>query len=190
MRSKCSIVAVSSGCAQASHPCHYCSMSLIVMSWVRLITLRGCPRFRIPSTGAIDLSSTAASTQPSGAAAGKPVEVAVWWKSLGDSKLDDLVDRAVSANYDIRTAVARLQEAREVEYAVGGGVLEGVGGSQGIDLEGAAAGRFGLTEPTPSEVESRPPPMPGRIPRASRRSPTSPVLTQDGKSTCSADIRA
>jgi NodT family efflux transporter outer membrane factor (OMF) lipoprotein len=90
--------------------------------------------------GAIDQGSTVASTQPSTAGPARTVDVATWWKSLGDPKLDNLVDRAVAANYDIRTAVARLQESREVEYAVGGGVLEGVGETPGIDIS-AGGGR-------------------------------------------------
>ncbi len=60
--------------------------------------------------GTVDLTPTTASTQPTTPTANKPVELAVWWKSLGDSQLDQLVDRAVAANYDIRTSVARLQE--------------------------------------------------------------------------------
>ena len=80
----------------------------------------GCtvgPNYHQPQSGApdsfdssVDNASTVASTQPSPAGSRKPVELAVWWKSLNDPKLDALVNRAVVANYDIRTAVARLQE--------------------------------------------------------------------------------
>src|SRR5260370_23832272 len=34
-----------------------------------------------------------------------------WWKSFGDPLLDELMDRASSANLDVRKAAARLTEA-------------------------------------------------------------------------------
>ena len=46
--------------------------------------------------------------------------------------------RRVTGNYDLQIAVARLQEAREVEYVNGGGALPGVGGTPGIEMVGAA----------------------------------------------------
>ncbi|HWE02257.1 MAG TPA: efflux transporter outer membrane subunit [Tepidisphaeraceae bacterium] len=119
--------------------------------------IAGCavgPNYRSPSTavpdsfdGAVDLASTVASTQPSSAASPGPVKVklGVWWQALGDPQLDSLVHRAVVANYDIRSALARLQEAREVEYAVGGGVLEGFGATPGVDVS-AGAGRGSGTD--------------------------------------------
>ncbi|HZK80630.1 MAG TPA: efflux transporter outer membrane subunit, partial [Humisphaera sp.] len=105
------------------------------------------PQSAIPDSfdSSVDNASTVASTQPSLSGSRKPVELAVWWKSLNDPKLDALVNRAVVANYDIRTAVARLQEAREVEFAVGGGVFQGLGASPGIDVS-AGAGRGSGTD--------------------------------------------
>ena len=35
-----------------------------------------------------------------------------WWSSLGDSKLTDLIERAVAANPDIRKAKSRIRQAR------------------------------------------------------------------------------
>jgi NodT family efflux transporter outer membrane factor (OMF) lipoprotein len=112
--------------------------------------LGGCvvgPNYRPPVSSipnsfdaSIDQASTDASTEPSKAATSRPVDLTVWWKSLNDPLLDRLVNQAVVANYDIRTAVSRLQEAREVEYAASGGVIEGVGASPGVDLS-AGAGR-------------------------------------------------
>jgi NodT family efflux transporter outer membrane factor (OMF) lipoprotein len=105
------------------------------------------PQSPIPDSfdGAGYQASTVASTQPAQSLAATPVEVAVWWKSLNDPRLDALVNRAVAANYDIRSAVARLQEARQFEYAVSGGALEGLGRTGGIDVS-AGAGRGSGTD--------------------------------------------
>ena len=48
------------------------------------------------------------------------------------------MDRAVAANFDLSIAVARLQQAREAEYFTGGGVLPGIGGTEGVSIVGAA----------------------------------------------------
>ena len=42
--------------------------------------------------------------------AGTPV--VEWWKTFNDPELDSLVERAVTANHDLRMATARLREAR------------------------------------------------------------------------------
>ena len=38
--------------------------------------------------------------------------LALWWETLGDTQLTDLVRRAVERNYDVRIAEARVREAR------------------------------------------------------------------------------
>ncbi len=38
--------------------------------------------------------------------------LAAWWTSFGDRHLDDLVERGLTANHDLRLALARLEEAR------------------------------------------------------------------------------
>ncbi|MBI3775180.1 MAG: efflux transporter outer membrane subunit [Gammaproteobacteria bacterium] len=37
-----------------------------------------------------------------------------WWKRLNDPALDELIQRALAANHDLRIAVARLKEARAI----------------------------------------------------------------------------
>lgn len=113
-------------------------------------SLCGCtmgPNYRPPAPamngtfdGAIDAPPTGATTRPSASGAARPVDLERWWQSLNDPLLDSLVRQSVASNYDIRIAIARLQEARETEYAVGGGVLEGLGATPGADIS-AAAGR-------------------------------------------------
>jgi NodT family efflux transporter outer membrane factor (OMF) lipoprotein len=69
-----------------------------------------------------------------------PVELARWWKSLNDPKLDSLVSRAIEANLDLGIALARVQEARtKVAGAVGQALptvvaSEGAGWGTGQDL--------------------------------------------------------
>lgn len=39
-------------------------------------------------------------------------DLARWWRQLGDSQLDQLIDEALAGNLDLRSAKARLQQAR------------------------------------------------------------------------------
>jgi len=43
---------------------------------------------------------------------GTPEALAVWWRQLGDPFLDELIDRALAGNLDLRGAAARLRQAR------------------------------------------------------------------------------
>jgi len=69
-----------------------------------------------------------------------PVELARWWKSLNDPKLDSLVSRAIEANLDLGIALARVQEARTKVAGTIGAALptvvasEGAGWGTGQDL--------------------------------------------------------
>jgi NodT family efflux transporter outer membrane factor (OMF) lipoprotein len=62
------------------------------------------------------------------------VDLAVWWKSLGDPELNSLVERAVKSNLELEIALTRLQQARTFESVVVGHALPEVNAS-------AAAGR-------------------------------------------------
>jgi NodT family efflux transporter outer membrane factor (OMF) lipoprotein len=98
------------------------------------------PRESMPGSfdGSLTAASTAAATQPAGALFSGPVDLATWWKSLNDPQLNLYVDRAVAANFDLRIAVTRLQQAREVEYFTGGGALPGIGAAEPVSIVGAA----------------------------------------------------
>jgi NodT family efflux transporter outer membrane factor (OMF) lipoprotein len=48
------------------------------------------------------------------------VDLAEWWKALGDPELDSLVDRAIKSNLDLQLALTRLQQARTYESVVTG----------------------------------------------------------------------
>lgn len=112
--------------------------------------LGGCvvgPNYRAPNPETpsafdkeLSTAGTAAATQPSGNARRLPVDVTVWWRSLDEPELNSIVERTVANNYDLRIAVARLQEAREVNFAVGGGAVPLLGAPHGLSLV-AAAGR-------------------------------------------------
>ncbi len=54
-------------------------------------------------------SVTAANTQPAGKS---EQDLARWWRQLGDESLDKLIDEALAGNLDLRSAKARLQQAR------------------------------------------------------------------------------
>ena len=69
-----------------------------------------------PASPPASQPTTQATKQPS-------IDMARWWQSLGDPELDSLIDRAITANLDLRIALMRLQEARAREYIVTGGAL-------------------------------------------------------------------
>lgn len=56
-------------------------------------------------------------------AAAAPIELASWWRTLGDAELDSLVDRAVRGDPSVLIALDRLQSARLFEAGLTGTVL-------------------------------------------------------------------
>ncbi|MGI9316961.1 MAG: efflux transporter outer membrane subunit, partial [bacterium] len=59
-----------------------------------------------------------------------PEVLATWWTTLGDERLNTLIDRAIEANLDLRTAEAQLRQAR---------AQRGVAGSERFPTIGAGA---------------------------------------------------
>lgn len=70
-----------------------------------LLTLTACA-----STRAVDTRLPAAYEAPSGQAGA--VELDQWWTAFGDAQLTGLIEQALAASPDARTAAARLREAR------------------------------------------------------------------------------
>jgi NodT family efflux transporter outer membrane factor (OMF) lipoprotein len=82
--------------------------------------LSGCtvgPNYHPPAT---TMPSSFVSAVPPATQPAVAVDVSQWWKSLDDSELNSLVERAVAANPDLQIALMRLQQARAEEYAIGG----------------------------------------------------------------------
>src|SRR6516162_10722149 len=76
------------------------------------LLLAGCavgPNYHRPlvSTPGQWTASNAQGTKP-----GVRVDLDQWWRSFRDAELDSLIQRAVTANYDLAQASARVSEAR------------------------------------------------------------------------------
>ena len=105
---------------------------------IAVLMLAGCsvgPSYRTPKP---DVPDRFVASAPTGAAAssGAPAtpamaDLASWWKSLNDSELDSLVERAVKNNLDIEIALVRLQQARTFEAEVVGHALPEVDATAG-----------------------------------------------------------
>ena len=54
-----------------------------------------------------------------------------WWKTFRDSTLEELVERAVEANLDLRTAAARVTEARAARGVSASALLPSIGTTDG-----------------------------------------------------------
>jgi NodT family efflux transporter outer membrane factor (OMF) lipoprotein len=76
-----------------------------------------------------------------------PVDLASWWRALGDPQLDSLVNRAVTSNPSAIVALDRLQAARLFEAGLTGTVLPvadasaGYGRGTGSDLTRGRVGQ-------------------------------------------------
>src|SRR5438445_5364077 len=71
--------------------------------------LSGCavgPNYKRPQTSVANSFANAPTNAPDEAA------LAIWWKGFNDTRLDRLVDRAITNNHDLRIATANLKEAR------------------------------------------------------------------------------
>jgi len=58
-----------------------------------------------------------------------------WWTTLGDTKLDSLVDRAVRSNLDLRSAAARVRQARADWAGAEAGLFPAASAGAGYDFE-------------------------------------------------------
>jgi NodT family efflux transporter outer membrane factor (OMF) lipoprotein len=87
------------------------SSSLLSLAALALI-LAGCtvgPDYKPPSTASVPPKW---SEPLKGGVTSQPDSAATWWKSFHDPELDSLIDRAVAANLDLKTAEARVRQAR------------------------------------------------------------------------------
>ena len=82
--------------------------------------------------------TTGPATRPTSTAPVRAVDLARWWNSLDDPVLNSLVDRAIRGNFDLKIAVARVQEAREFEITVEGGTFP-LGRFASLDFSATAA---------------------------------------------------
>jgi outer membrane protein, multidrug efflux system len=84
------------------------SWAVAALMWM----FAGCtvgPDFHRPQA-AVPPQWTAPATR--GASPGVEPQTDLWWKGFHDPKLDSLIERAVAANYDLKLATARVDQAR------------------------------------------------------------------------------
>jgi multidrug efflux system outer membrane protein len=92
------------------------------------LALAGCAAPKPPSSGLPDLPTDFAN-RPEDAVGDEPA--AAFWQRFQDPQLDALVQRALSANLDLRQAVARLREARALARFADANLLPQVDGRLG-----------------------------------------------------------
>ena len=106
-------------------------ISLIVVAAAALTACAVGPNYRTPRMPTPDKYDAAAAPTAGADVAAAPIDIAAWWRALGDAELDSLVERAVIGNPDLLIALDRLQAARTFEAAVIGTVLPEGGASAG-----------------------------------------------------------
>lgn len=98
-----------------------------------LLGLGGCavgPDYHAPKTTLPDKYAAAPGAPDK--ALPPAIDPATWWRALGDTQLDALVDRALAGNPSLEIALTRLQEARTFETALTGRALPSVEASAGV----------------------------------------------------------
>jgi outer membrane protein TolC len=100
-------------------------------------------------------------------------DITTWWETLDDTLLTDLIRRAELANLDLRTAVARVREARAAR-----GIAKGDYFPQ-VALQGTYS-YFRLSENASPGKRSR-----TRAARSRRRTSGTSPWAPSGRSTCS-----
>lgn len=99
-------------------------MKAVASSFLCLLAaLAGCavgPNYRVPKPDTPP-EFAAATTLSSAPSASVPApDLASWWRSLEDTELNSLVERAIKSNPDLEIALTRLQQARTYEAVVVG----------------------------------------------------------------------
>lgn len=92
------------------------------------------PKIDVPQNFASVSGRESATHKASLAVTAPPVDLARWWKTLDDRKLDSLIDRAIGANLDLEMALTRVQQARTKVAAAMGRMLPSVEASEGAGI--------------------------------------------------------
>lgn len=111
-----------------------CRLTATVASLLATVTLAGCavgPNYRTPSVRVPGqyAALSGASSAPGMTANAVSVNLATWWRALGDPELNSLIARAVTGNPSVMGALDRLQAARVYEAGLTGNVLPVAGAS-------------------------------------------------------------
>ena len=90
-----------------------------------LTALAGCaagPDYHVPQPDTPpNFAAQSTATEPASASASMAApDLADWWRSLEDTELNSLVERAIKSNPDVGVALIRLQQARTYEAVVVG----------------------------------------------------------------------
>jgi outer membrane protein, multidrug efflux system len=88
-----------------------------------------CAVDRAANTTPRTVNRSAWSTQAPGLVAGSTSDLSRWWERLGDATLSSLVTRAIQGSPDLRTAQARLRQARAQRGTQRADLLPTVSGS-------------------------------------------------------------
>ena len=119
-----------------------------------LLLVAGCavgPDYQRPETEVSSAWEGVTSPTPSepSVATARPVMLVEWWKAFDDPTLTSLVERAVSANLDVRLAEARIRQARAARGVAAAGLWPTVDASATYrrSLSGGARGS-GITTAT------------------------------------------
>jgi NodT family efflux transporter outer membrane factor (OMF) lipoprotein len=127
-------------CARSGHPCAIAGRAAALLILCSLVVTSGCvkslnswahnhfklgPNYSRPgalvSPQYVDVANPQLDVDPEGVIAGKtpmsrvtgnPTLNCSWWSIFNDSTLDDLINTAYRGNLDMRTAAARILEAR------------------------------------------------------------------------------
>jgi len=105
---------------------------LVIGSIVALSACAVGSRYRTPKPDTPEAFTAKANPSPVGAAEKVPIELSTWWRSLNDTELNSLVDRAVKSNLDLEIALDRLQQARSYEAVTLGYALPEVDASGAV----------------------------------------------------------
>lgn len=120
------------------------------------LSLSGCkvgPDYKGPPemTSPTDFAAVPAGAVPDVKSVPAPgdVELAAWWKQLGDSQLDSLIEKALLGNLDLQLAQSRVKEARAARGIVVADWFPAVGAG-GTYSRSRSSDNIGFIGPNPS----------------------------------------
>jgi NodT family efflux transporter outer membrane factor (OMF) lipoprotein len=111
------------------------------------LALGGCASLDERQAGVMAASTVkvpgAWSASPFDAGTREPAELAAWWRRFGDAQLELLIDTALTAAPDVRTALARLRQARAARDLAAANLYPSLGVSAGVTRSRSGTGAGG-----------------------------------------------